>query len=265
MLKLPQISVFGTTRTYLERKQKAIDDLLTYAEQVAAAKDFWEGKNRNSFAGVRSALEAICPGARRCHYCEDSVADEVEHVWPKKFYPEKTFVWQNYLFSCGSCNGSHKNDQFAVFDAGENQIDVIRGKNDPISPPPVGSPLFIDPISEDPTEYISLDLQTGLFVPLARRDSRDFKRAEYTINILGLNSRDYLSRARRNAYAGYLDALSVYAKIKAEGCSREELLNKQAEIGEKHHPSVWHEIKSTARLGIAHQNFFQTSPELYEV
>lgn len=45
---------------------------------------------------------------------------------PKNMYPEKVFVWSNYLFSCGLCNGP-KNNQFAVFDNTGNV--VIESKN----------------------------------------------------------------------------------------------------------------------------------------
>ncbi len=265
MLKLPQISVFGHTRTYLSEQQRLIDDLPTYPEKVIAARVAWGGKDRNIFKEIRATLDDICPGARRCHYCEDSAADEVEHIWPKKFYPEKTFVWQNYLFACGPCNGSSKRDQFAIFDANGTQVDIVRRKNDPVTQPPIGTPLFIDPSAEDPTEYLSLDLNTGLFVPLHPDGSQEFKRAEYTIKVLGLNTRDYLSRARRNAYASYKDALNAYARLKEEGSSIAVLNNKRMEINKKHHPTVWHEMKVIASLGIAHQNEFEQSPELYQV
>lgn len=265
MLKLPQVSAFGRTRIYLESQQQLIDNLPTYAEKVISAKKAWEGKSKAIFEEVRATLEVICSGPRRCQYCEDSAADEVEHVWPKKFYPDKTFVWQNYLFACGPCNGSNKRDQFSIFDANGNQLDIVRKKGDPVMPPPIGSPLFIDPISEDPTEYISLDLQTGLFVPLLPKGTRGFKRAEFTIKTLGLNSRDYLSRARRIAYASYKDSLEAYKSLKENGSSRAELMRKQAEIGEKNHPTVWHEIKVTAQLRIAHHEAFEQSPELYQI
>ena len=48
-------------------------------------------------------------------YCEDSVGDEVEHHRPKNLYPDHTFLWDNYLYACGPCNGP-KNNRFAVFD-----------------------------------------------------------------------------------------------------------------------------------------------------
>ncbi|QHC96314.1 hypothetical protein PspR84_17280 [Pseudomonas sp. R84] len=265
MLKLPQVSAFGRTRAYLEAQQQLINNLPTYAEKVASAKKAWEGKSKAIFEEVRATLDILCSGARRCQYCEDSAADEVEHVWPKKFYPEKTFIWQNYLFACGPCNGSNKRDQFSIFDADGNKFDIVRKKGDPVLQPPTGIPLFIDPTSEDPTEYISLDLQTGLFVPLSPKDTREYKRAEYTIKTLGLNSRDYLSRARRIAYASYKDSLDAYTRLKESGGTLDELMSKQAEISEKNHPTVWHEIKVTAHLRIAHHDAFEQSPELYQI
>lgn len=265
MLKLPQISVIGEPRAYLEEQQKAIDKITDYSEKVSAAKSSWDKKNQNIFERIREALDSICPGARRCHYCEDSAADEVEHVWPKNFYPERTFVWQNYLFACGPCNGSNKRDQFAVFDAAGNQFDIVRGRNTPVTPPLAGNPLFIDPTQEDPTQYISLDLETGIFVPIHPKNSQDFKRAEYTIKILGLNTRDYLTRARRSAYGSYKDALADYQNKKDNGASNDLLNSKRKEISEKHHPSVWHEIKELSRSGIAHQQNFIQSPELYYI
>ena len=33
----------------------------------------------------------MCAGAKRCMYCEDSAADEVEHHLPKNLYPEFVF------------------------------------------------------------------------------------------------------------------------------------------------------------------------------
>lgn len=265
MLKLPQVSAFGHTRNYLSVQQQLIDSLATYPEKVEAANKAWKGKNKVVFEDVRATLEAVCPGARRCHYCEDSAADEVEHIWPKKFYPEKTFIWQNYLFACGPCNGSNKSDHFSIFDANGQQFDIVRKKGEPVIEPPVGSALFIDPTYEDPTDYISLDLQTGLFVPLPARHTQEYKRAEYTIKTLGLNTRDYLSRARRSAYASYKDSLNAYAGLKEKGGTLAELVSKRVEISEKHHPTVWHEIKVTAQLGIAHQDVFAQSPELYRI
>jgi uncharacterized protein (TIGR02646 family) len=265
MLTLPRFSIIGHPRLYLNAQQLAIDNLNHYPSQVIAAKAAWDGRSRAVFKTIRETLEKICHGAVRCHYCEDSFGDEIEHIWPKTFYPDRAFVWQNYLLSCGSCNGTHKNDKFAVFDAHGVQQDIVRGKNAPVIAPPVGPSLFIDPATEDPTDYITLDLQTGLFVPIHAKSSQQYKRAKYTIDTLALNKRDYLSKARRTAYASYKDALEVYATLKSSGASQDELAKKRVEIFDKHHPSVWHEIKMSAHAGAAHFQVFEQSPELFHI
>ena len=54
-------------------------------------------------------------------YCEDSVADEVEHFRPKDLYPDVVFAWRNYLYACGQCNGG-KNNRFSIVRAGHRRI-----------------------------------------------------------------------------------------------------------------------------------------------
>ncbi len=140
MLKIAASSLIGELQSYLVAKQAEIDALPDYSEQVSAAKYLWTNKDRQVFKQIRDLLEVQCPGIRRCHYCEDSAADECEHIWPKSLFPHKTFVWSNYLFACGICNGSHKGDQFAVFDANGEAMELARKRNAPVLPPPVGPP-----------------------------------------------------------------------------------------------------------------------------
>lgn len=95
----------------------------------------------------------MCSGSRRCLYCEDSCADEVEHIKPQDLYPEFVFVWENYLYACGPCNGG-KNNAFAVFDPATGAtIIVTRKRGDPVTPPAVGTDVFINPRTEDPLQY----------------------------------------------------------------------------------------------------------------
>ena len=66
-----------------------------------------------TFRKVRESLTRMCSGAQRCVYCEDSVGDEVEHIEPKDLYPCLVFLWTNYVYACGRCNGG-KSNKFAV-------------------------------------------------------------------------------------------------------------------------------------------------------
>lgn len=88
---------------------------------------------------------------QRCMYCEDSCADEVEHIRPKHLYPETTFVWTNYLYACGPCNGP-KSPRYPLLVDG--QVNLPDGK----SPPSPGIDVLIDPRRDDPCEFLSVDL-----------------------------------------------------------------------------------------------------------
>lgn len=261
MLGLMPSSLFGAVKSYLENSQQVIDAEPQYADRVLKANASWDKKDAKKFAAVRGLLAELCSGARRCHYCEDSVADEVEHIWPKKFYPCKAFVWENYLFACGPCNGSNKSDRFAIFDAANVVVELERGRTEAPTAPIVGLPVFLDQRTEDPFDFIELDLTTGIFVPRANLIEIKFVRAEYTIEILGLNRRDYLTRARRNAYGGFLDSARQYVLRKTEGAPTAELRQRAKEISERHHQSVWAEMK---RLATApeHAQIFTAAPEL---
>ena len=101
MIQLPSnISPSSEVLTTLKGYQSKIDELSTFEEKSEKAKDYFpkQNKKRNpAFDGVKEALIKMCSGTRRCVYCEDSVGDEVEHIFPKDLYPEKCFHWENYL------------------------------------------------------------------------------------------------------------------------------------------------------------------------
>lgn len=265
MLKLREVGVFGSVKSHLEGKQNEIDQEASYADRVAIAKRLWDQKSDAIFQQVRHVLNSLCVGGRRCHYCEDSAADEVEHVWPKKFYPDKAFTWENYLFACGPCNGSHKSDQFAVFDNAGQVVELVRGKNDPVVSPVNGNPVFLDPHVDNPLDYMELDLSTGIFVPIGNPTDQNYIRAEYTIRILGLNKRDYLTKARRVAYNNYIDAVTLYVDRKAANAPGDELKRRLRDLQDNNHPSVWEEVKRLARSGVGYQNMFADAPELWSI
>lgn len=57
----PHLTVFG--------EDVALTEALAWLHQI--------------FADVRRVLDEMCSGPRRCGYCEDSCADEIEHIRPK--------------------------------------------------------------------------------------------------------------------------------------------------------------------------------------
>src|SRR5688572_20459922 len=132
MIRLRRVKLPSDTLRELQHLQAAVDAHMNYEERVSYAKVQFSRRNRTTnptFTEVRKTLTKMCSGARRCVYCEDSYADEVEHIKPKDLYPEETFLWENYIYACGPCNGP-KNNHFAVFSTITGILaDVTRGRN----------------------------------------------------------------------------------------------------------------------------------------
>jgi hypothetical protein len=177
-------------------------------------------------------------------YCEDSVASEIEHFQPKDFYPESVFVWKNYLYSCGPCNWT-KNNQFAIIrPRSHHHLVVTRKPGDPVVPPPRGRPVLINPRVENPLRFFELDLRgTFEFVPIAPSGSEEYKRAEYTLRVLGPNERDYLIEARRCAYETFTSRLYEYIHRLTQGALHKDVAHIPKAIRGSHHQTVWSEMK----------------------
>ena len=247
MIRLPDVSLPDDTHAQLRSLQKRVNRKAAYPDRVDEAKRLFPARNRprdRTFQVVRSTLAEMCSGVRRCCYCEDSCADEVEHFRPHNLYPELVFVWQNYLYACGPCNGPKRN-HFPLFvrPAG-SVLDAMRKPNDPVAPPRDGDPVLIDPRSEDALDYMMLDLDaTFRFVPIADEDTPAHERAVRTILILRLNERDVLPEARRSAFASYLARLRDYRQQKGDGAASQKLNRLAKGVRGMPHPTVWAEMK----------------------
>ncbi len=265
MIRLPDIPLSSAAQRQLERWQAEVDGLASYAERVDAAKQRFAQRNtaRNkTFAEVRRQLRTMCSGAQRCGYCEDSAADEVEHIWPKDLYPELVFAWRNYLYACGLCNGP-KNNRFAVFPPrARKPVEVSRAQGKPVKPPRKGAPVLIDPRHEDPMQFLILDLRgTFFFEPLARKGQKEHARADYTRTILRLNDREYLPVARGDAFKAYRALLSEYGALRERGASPADLQQRIHAIQRGTHPTVWREMKRQQRQLPELRELFRKAPE----
>jgi uncharacterized protein (TIGR02646 family) len=264
LILLPKTSLPKTTLQQLQLYQAEVNSAVDYPSQVALAKQAFSRRNkaRNPvFRVVRSKLNEMCGGHGRCCYCELSQPDEVEHVHPKDLFPELTFSWKNFVYACGICNGTRKNNRFAIIDKEGQLQDITRPLNVLVKRPPKGHPALINPRTEDPLNFMELDLvDTFWFLPSAETDSLEYIRAEYTIELLGLN-RDLLLRARANAFGGYRARLVEYGKLLKEDAAREILDRLKADLLKSPHPAVWREMQ---RQGTHHptlKGLFQGLPE----
>ena len=264
MICLSQSDLPDHAQALLEKYQQEIDGLPDYRSRVSAAKVNFSRHNtarREPFKTVRATLTSLCCGAQRCMYCEDSCADEVEHFKPKDLYPEVCFVWENYLYSCGRCNGP-KNNKFAVFASGNPlPIEVARGRNAPIVPPFPGNTVLINPRVENPLDFLEIDLATGVISARGRKNSRNFRRAEYTIHLLRLNDRPELLQARQSAYRSYLARLEQYVQRKSAGVSSAALDRLSHAIQRMEHRSVWNEMQRQAQRMGELRAIFDLAPE----
>ena len=219
--------------------------------------------NNPTFKAIRQVLSEMCSGARRCAYCEDSVADEVEHIYPKDLFPDKCYEWLNYLYACGPCNGP-KNNQFAVFLANGDMVMLNSDQE-----PPHDSSVLINPRLENGMDFCRLDLMSFHFKIIAPEGTLEHLRADYTFNtVLRLNlQREYLVEARENAYLNYKSRLGFYRSKKENHAPLSQLDKMIEQLKKEAHPSVWKEMQRSHQEGLLASidpeldDLFQTCPE----
>ncbi len=265
MIQLKNLALPVWAESGLADYQSTVDAEPVYARRVARAKKEFRAKNKKDnaiFAAVKEKLTEICAGARRCCYCEDSFADEVEHVYPNDLYPERCFLWKNYLYSCGPCNGP-KNNKFAVFADGSGRFrNVTRPRNAPVTPPAAGEAVLLNPREEDPMAFIWLDFLTFYYQPdpILDEESNIYKRAEYTIEVLRLNEREALAKARKSAFRSFRALLKEYI-IERSSLTAEDRDERRRNLLEMHHPTVWEEMKRQKDLHHELSALFEQAPE----
>lgn len=230
MLKVAERVLPPEVDALLAQLQSAIDLLPSYPEKVEAAAAAWASKmsskpKQHAFTVVRRVLAEMCVGPVRCAYCEDSLADEIEHILPKNLFPSKTFEWRNYLFACGPCNGP-KSNRFGIL-SGASVEEFTRARGDLMTPPPAGISALVNPREDDPLDFFELDLGgigqngaqvEGTFLLISNVDAAPEvqARADFTIDLLGLN-REVMRVARRNAFGGFRARLREYVSERQTG------------------------------------------------
>lgn len=227
----------------LADRQGEIDGVVDFEKRVELAKLLFGNKSRALFIKVRAALQLAGGDLVRCGYCEDSCADEVEHVWPKNFFPGRTFDHSNYLFACGICNPA-KNDKFNVRHTG-GWIDLpAQRKALGFVVTTITDARFIDPLSDEPLDLLWLDIleETFMVVPIHDPGTLENDRAEFTIDALRLN-REFLVEARRNAYTGFRDRIHRYVDCKLNGAEQARLDQRLFELRRTPHQTVQMEMR----------------------
>jgi len=106
-------------------------------------------------------------------YCVDSHGGDIDHYRPKADFVAHAFDWLNMVLSCTDC-GRHKSNSFPLDAA--------------------GLPLLVNPLNENPWDFLSLDPVTGnitaKFIPATGVWSL---KGEKTVEVLHLDRREAIS------------------------------------------------------------------------
>jgi uncharacterized protein (TIGR02646 family) len=234
MMKLPDEVLPPAVQLALDEARSKLEATGDYVARVNAVDQHWKSARRSVIHPVRDTLRSMCGEAEPCCYCEDSVGVQVEHIWPKSLYPEKTFDWLNLLLACGRCNNT-KNAAFALWIDGIC-APVARQRKAPIVRPPSGQMMFLDLRQEDPLDYFELDFDTGAVVERPTLEPLARERAEYTRKKLKLNDEPFPTR-RCHAYGTFRARLKEYANESGQKASR------RAEILRLPQQMVWREMQ----------------------
>lgn len=138
-------------------------------------------RNRYQHPEIKNSLVEMFHG--KCAYCESKIGHvaygDIEHFYPKGSYIDKTFDWNNLLFSCQICNNPrHKGTKFP-----------LDGN---------GNPLLIDPTDgvTDATVHLRFDWNPKTqLASIYGRDNRG-REVERTFDLNGQNGRKELIKHR---------------------------------------------------------------------
>lgn len=270
MIQLTISELEPETTTSLGQYQQELTnkgDYTTQVRSVEAVFNKYNKKGNQAFDDVKKKLTHMCCGAIRCHYCEDSEADSVEHHAPKNLYPDLCFSWDNLFYACSSCNRP-KRSQYAVFSVVNSQLINVPGhprqfEGEQLTPPPLGHPVLLNPRVDNPLDYLFLDLQGRFeFSVLSQPGTLAHERAKYTRDTLKLN-RPALYEARKAAYQSFETALEKYVWLKNADVSAERLSKSQYSIQSAHHQTVWQEMKRQQHLIPELSTLFAEAPEAF--
>ncbi len=214
MLRIKNQQLPTEIQEYLDVLHQKVLGKTAFEEQVAIANHLWDKKadsieGKNVFATVKVALSQMSTAPGICNYCEQSEAGDIEHIWPKSFFPSRTFRWDNYLFACKQCNTGHKLAHAWIFDpVGSDFAQKLQGSIEP----PTDDYCFLDPRAEDPMNFMSLDFRDHMFYAevVAGNQARTNHKVEKTLDILQLNDREVLRTNRKAAFGNSRRLLQEY-------------------------------------------------------
>lgn len=119
----------------LDRRQVALD-----ADPSKVQKAWKSFTSLKTYQALKTTLSEPLGTRRRCAFCSDSRAADIEHFWPKSVYPGQAFRYDNLLLLCPECNR-------------------VKGRRFPVDE--AGLPLLVNPVSDDPWDVLFFVPTTG--------------------------------------------------------------------------------------------------------
>lgn len=177
MQKIERVALAETVALKLQEYQLEVNQAPT---TDFSAESHW--KNRRGSGTVLSAFDALkqMAGPRHlCMYCVNSESQDIEHFWPKSAYRERMYLWENLLLCCTIC-GRKKGKQFPL----EN-----------------GHPLLIDPVCENPWDYLDFEPRTGnIMARIDPQSANEIPKGRETVRIFELNRRQALANGYKKTF-----------------------------------------------------------------
>lgn len=104
-------------------------------------------------------------------------------------------------------------------------------------------------------------VDTFYFLPRYSLDSKGYQRADYTIEVLRLNDRDYLVEARKEAFYNYRARLGEYIKKKETDTPLDQLKPMITALQRMQHPTIWKEMQRQQQFIPELKELFDLAPE----
>jgi uncharacterized protein (TIGR02646 family) len=212
MLPLDSKTIAKDVQDTLNALQTKINSEALHHDKVTKAQELWKTKGnsngKRAFEAIKDTLTEMCVADGLCNYCEQNEASDIEHIYPKSFFPAYTFDWNNYLLACKLCNSGYKLDHCFVLDSNGNVTQVARG-----TAPSQTEIAFINPRTENPNDFLILNLSTYKFGFVPNLTTMQYNKADKTLTILGLNERDPLIEARKTTAKYLYDRLERIVRV----------------------------------------------------
>lgn len=159
----------------------------------------WE-KNELCVASFKEEIKGKLTANQdgKCAYCGlplSSRNPEIDHIAPKGgsrryYYPECTFLPINLVYACHHCNSS----------GCKGQKNTVESKNETTDYKQWSFKL-VHPYLDDPAEYFELDEDGNvLSLPKINADVSKKQKAEYTIEMFGLNTEPVLTELAKQIF-----------------------------------------------------------------